>query len=224
MPAATTTGRLLGFWLGSRNASNGLVRLFYCQPASYWLPVAFYTPIGLALILWNVLVGGVAWWQFAVLPLAGVMLWTLLEYFIHSIGFHRPTRSMRLQVVQGSHSGHHADPTELTQIVSRLSFTLPVALVIFAVLSLVLWSVQRAGLAMVGVIVGYLAYEVIHYRIHVGRRSRWLPRSLVRNHLYHHHKDQTRCFGVTTTLWDHVFRTQRPTRRRRTPSTPTPAV
>jgi sterol desaturase/sphingolipid hydroxylase (fatty acid hydroxylase superfamily) len=215
MRATTGTGRWLGFLLGSGSAGNGIFRLFFRQPASYWLPVVFYAPIGAAFVLWSLLAGGVAAWQFIVLPFSGVLFWTFLEYFFHSVGFHRPTRSSRLQEVQASHLGHHADPTELTQIVSRLSFTLPVALAIFGVLTLMLWSAQLAGLVMVGVIVGYLAYEVIHYRIHVGRRSRWLPRSLVRNHLYHHHKDQTRCFGVTTTLWDHVFRTQRPRRQRR---------
>jgi sterol desaturase/sphingolipid hydroxylase (fatty acid hydroxylase superfamily) len=205
------------------STGNALLRLFVCQPSSYWQPIAFYAPIGAAFVLWNALAGNVAAWAWVVLPLAGVLLWTLLEYVFHSVGFHRLTRSARLQAVQASHLGHHADPTELTQIVSRLSFSLPVALVIFWVLALVLWSIQLAGLVMVGVIVGYLGYEVIHYRIHQGRRSLWLPRSLVRNHLYHHHKDQTRCFGVTTTLWDRVFRTQRPRRARRSRPTTRPS-
>ena len=62
---------------------------------------------------------------------------------------------------------------------------------------------------MAGVIVGYLSYEVVHYAIHRSRWFRHLFRPWVRNHLYHHHKDDSRCFGVTSPLWDWVFRTGR---------------
>jgi hypothetical protein len=186
------------------------------QPASPLFPALFYLPIALAAILWNLLAHPVVAWTFLVLPLAGLLLWTLLEYVMHSVGFHWPTRSPRWLAVQQSHGSHHDDPTDPMKIVARLCTSLPVALLVYLILSLALWDARRAALVMVGVMVGYLAYELVHYRIHLGgRKIWWLPRLLIRHHLYHHHKDQTRCYGVTTPLWDWICRTNRPPRRRR---------
>jgi dihydroceramide fatty acyl 2-hydroxylase len=202
-----------------RVVASAPVRLLTAQPASPWFPIFFYTPIAVAAVLWNVLAGAAAW-MFFVLPLAGVLLWTVLEYVIHSIGFHWPTRSPRWLAVQASHGSHHDEPSDPLRIVAQLTTSLPVALLVFAVLSVAFWDMKPPALVMVGVMAGYLAYEVIHYRIHLGRKSWWLPRALVRHHLYHHHKDQTRCYGVTTPLWDVICRTGRLPRRRR----PTPAA
>jgi len=190
------------------------VRLLTAQPASPWFPILFYAPIAAAAVLWNVLAGSGAW-TFPGLPLAGVLLWTLMEYVIHSIGFHWPTQSRRWLALQASHDSHHDEPSDPMRIVAQLTTSLPVALVTFTALSLAFWDMKPAALVMVGVMAGYLAYEIIHYRIHLGRKSWWLPRALVRHHLYHHHKNQTRCYGVTTPLWDWVFRTNRQPRRRR---------
>jgi sterol desaturase/sphingolipid hydroxylase (fatty acid hydroxylase superfamily) len=190
------------------------VRVLTAQPASPWFPILFYTPIAAGALLWNAMAGAAAW-TFFVLPAAGLLLWTLMEYVIHSIGFHWPTKSPRWLAVQASHGSHHEEPTDPMRIVAQLTTSLPVALVVFAALSLAFWDMKPAALVMVGVMAGYLAYEIVHYRIHLGRKTFWLPRALVRHHLYHHHKDQTRCYGVTTPLWDWVFRTERLPRRRR---------
>jgi sterol desaturase/sphingolipid hydroxylase (fatty acid hydroxylase superfamily) len=206
--------------LSVRRLAGAPQRLLTAQPASPWFPILFYTPIAAAAITWNLFASGVAWWEFVALPITGLLLWTLLEYVIHSVGFHWPTRSQRWREVQLSHESHHEEPTDPVRIVAQLTTSLPVALVVFGALSLVFWDPKPAALVMVGVMVGYLAYEVVHYRIHLGWKSRWLPRALVRHHLYHHHKDQTRCYGVTTPLWDWIFRTNRLPRRRR--STPSP--
>jgi sterol desaturase/sphingolipid hydroxylase (fatty acid hydroxylase superfamily) len=190
------------------------VRLLTAQPASPWFPILFYLPIAAAALLWNALAGSAAW-TYLVLPAAGMFLWTLMEYVIHSIGFHWPTKSQRWLTLQASHESHHEDPTDPMRIVAQLTTSLPVALFVFAMLSVAFWDMKPAALVMVGVMVGYLTYEIVHYRIHLGRKSVWLPRALVRHHLYHHHKDQKRCYGVTTPLWDLVFRTNRRRRQRR---------
>jgi sterol desaturase/sphingolipid hydroxylase (fatty acid hydroxylase superfamily) len=195
-------------------------RLLTAQPASPWFPILFYSPIAVAAVLWNLLDGSTAWWIFVALPLGGLLIWTLLEYVIHKVGFHHPTRSPGWLAVQASHGSHHEDPTDPLRIVAQLTTSLPVALLVFAALCLAFWDPKPAALVMVGVMIGYLAYEVIHFRIHLGRKSRWLPRALVRHHLYHHHKDQWRCYGVTTPLWDWMLRTNRPPRRRRSAPEP----
>jgi sterol desaturase/sphingolipid hydroxylase (fatty acid hydroxylase superfamily) len=168
-----------------------------------------YVPVAVAGVLWNLLVTPPPAWAFVVLPLAGVLFWTFVEYVMHSEAFHHPTQWGPLQAYQDSHLGHHANPKDPTKIVARLSVSLPLAVLIYALFALVLWSWKLAALPLAGVTFGYLSYEVVHYGIHRWRRVRWLLRPLVKHHLYHHYKDPTRCFGVTTTLWDWVFRTHR---------------
>src|SRR5262249_24104713 len=107
---------------------------------------------------------------------------------------------------------HHDRPDDPDEIVVRLSFSLPVALLLFGPLSLALWSVRLAALVMVGVVVGYLAYEVIHYAMHQVPWARRLLRPLASHHLHHHSAAASRCYGVSSRLWDWVFRTGRRTR------------
>jgi sterol desaturase/sphingolipid hydroxylase (fatty acid hydroxylase superfamily) len=189
---------------------GGLTDLVLRQPSSPWRPVCFYAPVAAGCVLWGVLGEGCPLWALLVLPPAGFLVWTLLEYVLHSAAFHGVVHSPALRALQASHLGHHHDPKDPTQIVARLAISLPLALVFFALFWLGLRSVQLAGLLMSGLIAGYLAYEVFHFAIHRSRRWRWLLRPLIRHHLYHHHKDASRCYGVTTPLWDWVFRTGRP--------------
>jgi sterol desaturase/sphingolipid hydroxylase (fatty acid hydroxylase superfamily) len=204
---------------GTRSAGAGLWRVYSCQSPSPWVPAAVYGPIALACVLLNLVGERPPLWWWAVLPVAGVLLWTLLEYVLHSRGFHAQPRSPRMGAVQVSHQAHHADPKDPTKIVTRLAFSAPIAIIVFVLAWVVLRGVKPAALLIAGALVGYLAYEVIHYWIHVGRRTRWLLRPLVKHHLYHHYKDDTRCYGVTTPLWDWVFRTSRPVAGRQ-PATP----
>ena len=201
--------------VGTRWAGAGLRRVYFSQPASPWVPAAVYGPVAVGGVLLNLVGDRPPAWEWAVLPAAGVLFWTLLEYVLHSRGFHGRTRSARLGVVQVSHRAHHDDPKDPAKIVTRLAFSAPIAVGVFLLALVVLRGVKPAALLVAGAAVGYLAYEVIHYWIHVGRRTRWLLRPLVKHHLYHHYKDDTRCYGVTTPLWDWVFRTNRPAVARR---------
>jgi sterol desaturase/sphingolipid hydroxylase (fatty acid hydroxylase superfamily) len=186
-----------------------LARLFLYQPPSPWLPVGVYGPLAAAAVAWNLLDAPAPAWAFAGLLLGGLLFWTLLEYVLHSRAFHGPAASAALRALQMSHGGHHEEPHDPNRIVARLALSLPAALGFWGLFALVLWSGKLASLFIAGALVGYLGYEVIHYEIHLGRRTRWLLRPLIKHHLYHHHKDSSRCYGVTTPLWDWVFRTGR---------------
>jgi hypothetical protein len=50
---------------------------------------------------------------------------------------------------------------------------------------------------------------VIHYSIHQVALVRRLLRPLASHHLHHHFADSSRCFGVSTPLWDWILRTGR---------------
>ncbi len=191
----------------ARACGTAVLRPFVYQPRSPWLPVLLYGSLGLASILWNLLDDRPPLWAWIVLPVSGFLVWTLLEYVLHSRFFHDPPAIFRW--LGDSHLSHHDVPQDPDRIVSRLATTLPIAVVFYAGFSLVLWSPQRAALVLVGLIVGYLSYEVIHFAIHCVPGVRRLVRPLASHHLHHHYADPSRCYGVTTPLWDWVFHTGR---------------
>jgi sterol desaturase/sphingolipid hydroxylase (fatty acid hydroxylase superfamily) len=195
------------FWAGARACGAIALRPFVHQPASPLFPAIFYGTFAVGFLAWNLLAERPPFWAWFVLPAVGILLWTLIEYALHSQFFHDPPARLRWMAV--SHGSHHEEPDDPTRIVARLAFSFPIAAFLFPLLSLILWSAQWAALVMVGLILGYLSYEVIHFSIHRAPRIRRLLKPLASHHLHHHYADPTRCFGVTTRLWDWVFRTGR---------------
>jgi sterol desaturase/sphingolipid hydroxylase (fatty acid hydroxylase superfamily) len=58
-----------------------------------------------------------------------------------------------------------------------------------------------------GFMFGYLMYGSMHYAIHAWNPPfKWM-KPLWRNHHLHHYKYDDLGFGVSSTLWDHVFGT-----------------
>jgi sterol desaturase/sphingolipid hydroxylase (fatty acid hydroxylase superfamily) len=56
---------------------------------------------------------------------------------------------------------------------------------------------------------GYLAYDMLHYAIHRGVMKSRIGAYLRKHHLQHHYAVPERNFGVSSPLWDFVFRTTR---------------
>lgn len=131
--------------------------------------------------------------------LAGGVGWTLLEYGLHRWLLHR------VQPFQRLHEAHHARPYELIGTPAWLSAPL------FAMTWLALehgLPRSAAGGAAVGLMLGYLAYTLLHDAVHHLRAS---PGSLLagakRRHARHHRPGASSDFGVTTGVWDRVFGT-----------------
>lgn len=140
--------------------------------------------------------------------LAGLVLWTFLEYVFHRFPFHL-TPHNKLEVIIGYliHGVHHAFPEDPERLVTPLVITLPVGAVILGLLWLPLGVSALPVFA--GVMHGYLAYDVLHYAIHKRSLKSRLGRFLRNHHLQHHYTVPERNFGVTSPFWDHVFRTTR---------------
>ena len=56
---------------------------------------------------------------------------------------------------------------------------------------------------------GYMVYDVVHYATHHLKFKWGWFQALKKHHLLHHHSPRCkdRKYGVSTTLWDHIFRT-----------------
>ena len=63
-----------------------------------------------------------------------------------------------------------------------------------------------------GWIGGSVIYDLMHYSYHHGPD---LPIAWYQNmkaaHMRHHYRDNSKEFGVTSPMWDHVFKSQRDT-------------
>ena len=195
------------------SARNACVAFLTTAP-SPWRPVQLYGPflIGWLGLGWlaeiSVRVQGLA-------LLAGLIEWSLVEYLNHRFFFHWHPRSRRLrQALDTFHALHHREPYRLTVVVANPSISIPFAIVNLLLLGAVLDSWIMAGLVNVGFGLGYLAYEYTHYAVHKAlvRGEPW-PR-WAGYHLAHHFVDARTRFGVTNTLWDHVFFTFAPPVRR----------
>lgn len=149
-----------------------------------------FVPLFGAAALFGVISGQAAWLA------VGVALWTILEYAMHRFAFHG----------FAPHYQHHAETRDPVFLLAPLWLSLSMAGALWALLWLTSGSMARAAATVAGVIAGYLVYELVHLRIHSTRPGGAALRFLRKHHFYHHFADEHVCYGVTSPLWDIVFR------------------
>lgn len=176
-------------------------------------------------LIWVPVVGAsvaAGWWSGASVPAiaaqlaAGWVAWTLAEYWLHREVFHWvPDTAWGERFHFYLHGVHHQwfrDPYRLV-MPPAVSLTvgallLGVLLGIGALLSPWLDPSWTWG-AFAGITWGYLVYDVTHWYIHHARPKTRIGLALRAHHNKHHHnpKYADKRFGVSLTLWDHVFGT-----------------
>lgn len=141
---------------------------------------------------------------------AGVFIWTALEYCLHRFLFHwRPSNPRMRRFLAKLHLRHHGDPRNPRGILVQPQFSVPVSGFLLAFAALLAGSLFSAAALMTGVWIGFLYYEAVHYRVHLSKRGGHLLDRQRRSHFHHHFVDDERCYGVTSPLWDWVFRTHK---------------
>jgi sterol desaturase/sphingolipid hydroxylase (fatty acid hydroxylase superfamily) len=130
--------------------------------------------------------------------LAGIALWTLLEYGLHRFLLHQiwPFKVM--------HALHHSRPSDMI----GAPVWLTAALISGLILLPVWWQAGfnlASGLTS-GLIIGYLWYVLVHHAVHHWhvRPGSYLHRAR-RRHAEHHYGQHPCNYGVTTAFWDRVF-------------------
>ncbi|KAJ0029562.1 hypothetical protein NQD34_004559 [Periophthalmus magnuspinnatus] len=147
---------------------------------------------------------------FPALFMLGWFLWSFIEYCIHRFVFHMkpPAHNYYLITIHFLlHGQHHKSPFDG----SRLVFPPGLASFVVGLFYLMLTSVLPDIIAMsvfVGGLCGYVVYDMIHYYLHYGspKKGSYLY-SLKAYHVKHHFEHQRSGFGITTTFWDHPFKT-----------------
>jgi sterol desaturase/sphingolipid hydroxylase (fatty acid hydroxylase superfamily) len=136
----------------------------------------------------------------------GILFWTFFEYLAHRFAFHWIAESKRAQkFVYIMHGNHHHYPRDRDRLFMPPLPSIILATVIFSVQYVVLK--QNTFTFFPGFMLGYLLYASMHYAIHAWNPPfKWM-KPLWRNHHLHHYKDEHKGFGVSSTIWDHVFGT-----------------
>ena len=193
---------------------NETVRMFessfmeffsHVHPAT---PVILYGPI-IALMLYLAFVQkGLSFLAVLGFFVIGGLTWTLLEYVIHRYVFHYEPKTRVGKLLHFiMHGVHHDYPNDATRLVMPPIISVPLAVVFYIVFILTLGRFAPAALAGFGF--GYVCYDTIHYATHHFAMKRGVWRWLKQYHLRHHYHDDHAGYGVSSPLWDYVFRTNR---------------
>lgn len=171
----------------------------------FWVPVVMHSIIiiGFLLLAFSYLVPA------TVIPLFffGALFWTFTEYWVHRVVYHCETNKkwlLRLQFV--AHTIHHQYPKDP----ERLAMPPIPAIILVAAFFGLFWLVggQYALAFFPGFVFGYLLYVSLHFAQHRYKPPKFKPlRELWRFHALHHFQQPDKAFGVSTRLWDFIFRT-----------------
>jgi sterol desaturase/sphingolipid hydroxylase (fatty acid hydroxylase superfamily) len=138
---------------------------------------------------------------------AGTLTWTLTEYLLHRFVFHwvnDTTWGKRIHFLL--HGVHHDFPNDKDRLVMPLGASIPMA-IIFYVLFRGLFGIAVGEPLYVGMGIGYLLYDGTHYAVHHFKQRTRLGKWIRKHHMVHHFADHEGGFGVSSPLWDIVFRT-----------------
>jgi 4-hydroxysphinganine ceramide fatty acyl 2-hydroxylase len=181
--------------------------LEFCSHVHPITPLVIYLP-AIAFLLYRSVTHQLAIMLIGASFCGGVLLWTLLEYVIHRWCFHYEPRSgwgRKLHFIV--HGVHHGYPNDSSRLVMPPSVSLPLAFLFYTLLTLLF---GRAGWPVcAGLVFGYVCYDAIHYATHHFSMTSRIGAALKACHLRHHFEDDHAGYGVSSPLWDYVFRTTR---------------
>lgn len=191
--------------------NKGQARLFrndYMEMLTKTHPVVVYCmyfPVIIFMLYYGAAYKGVAVWLEAVLLVSGVLFWSFFEYLMHRYLFHMMVEGPRAKkFVYTMHGVHHEYPRDKERLFMPPVPSIILSSIIFAIMHFFMgW---KALSFFPGFLLGYIIYGSMHFAIHAFAPPKFM-KALWRNHHLHHYKAPQRGFGVSSVLWDIVFRT-----------------
>jgi len=151
--------------------------------------------------------------------LAGIPLWTYLEYLSHRYVLHGTFKKSRHRwkiyktlankYLDPLHWEHHKRPFDGEHINGELHDLLPV----FAITALAsfIFPIYTAPMLIAGVWQFYCVEEWVHHSVHYYNFRDPYFRYMKKHHFYHHtSQGNTRGFGLTSGIWDRIIGTAFP--------------
>lgn len=166
---------------------------------------------GLVLCLGLVAAGaGLFSWSTVPLLTIGLFSWSVFEYVMHRFIFHYDARSrLGRKFLYHAHVSHHENPVAKSGLSSSLIMGLPIGVAYWLLAWAATGSWVAASWLFIGLAAGFFSYKWVHFQCHHRRSRLRVLRYLRHYHLLHHYKTTELRFGVTSPLFDLVFRTFR---------------
>jgi len=175
------------------------------------VPALIFVPIIVALVVLGARDGQGAL-EIVLLFAGGLGIWTLTEYWLHRKLFHwEPDHPIGSRLHFIIHGVHHDHPNDKLRLVMPPAASIPLSALFFGLFYLV-FGLPTALPLFAGFLLGYLAYDYMHYYLHHFVPRSELGKQLREQHMRHHFQDHRYGFGVSSPIWDYVFRTM-PRRR-----------
>ena len=176
------------------------------------VPALIYGPAIVALVVLGAR-EGLGGLEIVLLVLAGLLLWTLSEYWLHRKVFHwDPDHPIGHRLHFIIHGVHHDHPNDRMRLVMPPGASIPLAALFFGLFWLI-FGLPTALPLFAGFLIGYLMYDYTHYYLHHFVPKSETAKQLREQHMRHHFQDHRFGFGVSSPLWDVIFRTLPRTRR-----------
>jgi dihydroceramide fatty acyl 2-hydroxylase len=170
------------------------------------VPALIFGPV-IAAMVWLAADRGYGAGEIVGLVLAGLLLWTLTEYWLHRLLFHwEPSFRYGDRLHFIIHGVHHEHPNDRMRLVMPPALSIPLGLAFFGLFVLV-FGTPAAYPLYAGLLIGYLAYDYTHYHLHHHTPRTSIGHRLREQHMRHHFQDHRYGFGVSSPLWDALFRT-----------------
>jgi sterol desaturase/sphingolipid hydroxylase (fatty acid hydroxylase superfamily) len=171
------------------------------------IPAIIFVPV-VVIGVWAGLDRGYDVLQVAGLFLAGLLIWTFSEYWLHRTVFHwEPDHPLGSRLHFIMHGVHHEHPNDPLRLVMPPAVSIPLAALFFGLFALI-FGTPAAYPLFSGFIAGYLTYDYTHFHLHHHVPKTAAGKQLREQHMRHHFQDHRYGYGVSSPLWDYVFRTR----------------
>jgi sterol desaturase/sphingolipid hydroxylase (fatty acid hydroxylase superfamily) len=179
---------------------EALSKVHYLVPVFIFVPVILVSTY-LALFVKNI--GIVTYFEFFFI---GLFVWTFVEYIMHRFIFHYvPKNKIGLRLHFIFHGVHHDYPSDAKRLVLPPSVSIPLATGFYFLFNAILPANYVFGF-FPGFILGYLFYDISHYAIHHFNFKGSIWKKIKQHHMLHHYQNPDKGYGVSSPLWDKVFR------------------
>ncbi len=170
------------------------------------VPLTIFYGAAIGLVIFSLYHGVIAPLSNLWLFLGGLLFFTLVEYIVHRFAFHIDTGTPgRAKFQHTFHGVHHDSPRDKSRLAMPPVASVTLATLLFLAYKFVLGNY---GLPFAsGFLAGYATYLVVHYSVHAFRPPNNFLKILWVHHAIHHYKETEAAFGVSSPMWDHIFRT-----------------
>lgn len=170
------------------------------------VPITILNLAAAVVLYWGIANRGLGIFEIFMLFLVGTLAFTLIEYLIHKYVFHMlPDTKLKAEIQYKVHGVHHDFPKEKDRLAMPPPLSIVLSIAFFLFFRLIMGDYAYGF--MPGFLFGYTAYLFVHYIVHAWQPPNNIFKELWIHHGIHHYKDPERAFGVSSPLWDVIFRT-----------------